>query len=136
MNEGPPIQPAGHRRNSAPYGDRIQPDTVLTFGPGGLTGHPDHQAVAEWVSIALSSRPSIRRLDAVVAASWVEHIQETVDINSYFDDGYPEIVDDAEIDLNLVLDEALWSAFSIVESFRTHSISNSAGREWMLRATP
>ena len=142
--------------------DRIQPDTVLTFGPGGLTGHPDHQAVAEWVSIALGSRPSIRRLDAVVAASWVEHIQERVEINSYFDDGYPEVVDDAEIDLNLVLDEALWTvkdralrahatqtqpvfehlgpelwrAFSIVESFRTHSISNPTGRERMLRETP
>ncbi len=29
-----------------------QPDTILTFGPEGLTGHPDHQAVSRWVSLA------------------------------------------------------------------------------------
>ena len=27
---------------------QIRPDTVLTFGPDGLTGHPDHQAVSAW----------------------------------------------------------------------------------------
>lgn len=29
-----------------------QPDTILTFGPDGLTGHPDHQAVSAWTRIA------------------------------------------------------------------------------------
>jgi LmbE family N-acetylglucosaminyl deacetylase len=26
----------------------VRPDTVLTFGPDGMTGHPDHQAVSRW----------------------------------------------------------------------------------------
>jgi LmbE family N-acetylglucosaminyl deacetylase len=30
-----------------------QPDTVLTFGPDGLTGHPDHQTVSAWTTQAL-----------------------------------------------------------------------------------
>ena len=30
-----------------------KPDTILTFGPEGLTGHPDHQAVSRWVSRAV-----------------------------------------------------------------------------------
>ena len=28
--------------------DEVQPQTVVSFGPDGYTGHPDHQAVAQW----------------------------------------------------------------------------------------
>ena len=31
---------------------RVQPDTILTFGPDGMTGHPDHIAVSGWVQRA------------------------------------------------------------------------------------
>ena len=30
----------------------VRPDTVVAFGPDGLTGHPDHRAVADWVERA------------------------------------------------------------------------------------
>ncbi|MBV9410324.1 MAG: PIG-L family deacetylase [Acidimicrobiia bacterium] len=30
----------------------VQPDTVLTFGPDGMTHHPDHIAVGQWASDA------------------------------------------------------------------------------------
>jgi LmbE family N-acetylglucosaminyl deacetylase len=32
--------------------DRIRPDTVLTFGPDGVTGHPDHIVVGDWAERA------------------------------------------------------------------------------------
>jgi LmbE family N-acetylglucosaminyl deacetylase len=32
--------------------DRFKPDTILTFGPDGLTWHPDHQAVGRWTQLA------------------------------------------------------------------------------------
>ena len=35
--------------------DEVQPDTVLTFGPDGMTGHPDHQAVSRWTVDAIGS---------------------------------------------------------------------------------
>jgi LmbE family N-acetylglucosaminyl deacetylase len=28
--------------------DRIEPDVIVTFGPDGLTGHPDHRAICRW----------------------------------------------------------------------------------------
>jgi LmbE family N-acetylglucosaminyl deacetylase len=31
----------------------VHPDTVLTFGPDGMTWHPDHIAVGEWTSAAV-----------------------------------------------------------------------------------
>lgn len=34
---------------------RIQPDTIVTFGPDGLTGHTDHIAVSRWVDLAWNS---------------------------------------------------------------------------------
>jgi LmbE family N-acetylglucosaminyl deacetylase len=39
-----------------------QPDTILTFGPDGLTGHPDHATVSGWVSRAvehMDSKPTV-----------------------------------------------------------------------------
>lgn len=30
----------------------VRPDLVVTFGPDGITGHPDHVAVARWVTRA------------------------------------------------------------------------------------
>ena len=33
--------------------EKRQPDTILTFGLEGLTGHPDHQAISGWVDAAV-----------------------------------------------------------------------------------
>jgi LmbE family N-acetylglucosaminyl deacetylase len=30
----------------------VRPDTIVTFGPDGMTGHPDHQAVSAWTAAA------------------------------------------------------------------------------------
>lgn len=30
----------------------VQPDTIVTFGPEGMTGHADHQAVSSWTTRA------------------------------------------------------------------------------------
>jgi LmbE family N-acetylglucosaminyl deacetylase len=32
--------------------EEVRPDTVVTFGPEGMTGHPDHVAIGEWVARA------------------------------------------------------------------------------------
>ena len=34
--------------------DEVRPDTVLTFGPDGQTGHTDHIAVCEWTTRAVA----------------------------------------------------------------------------------
>ena len=31
----------------------VRPDLVVTFGPDGMTGHPDHRAVSRWVTQAM-----------------------------------------------------------------------------------
>jgi LmbE family N-acetylglucosaminyl deacetylase len=32
--------------------ERVRPDTIVTFGPDGMTGHPDHRAVSAWTTTA------------------------------------------------------------------------------------
>ena len=42
----------------------IQPDLIVTFGPDGMTGHPDHRAISRWTTDAwAATRPAA---DAVV----------------------------------------------------------------------
>jgi LmbE family N-acetylglucosaminyl deacetylase len=33
--------------------EEVRPDTVLTFGPDGMTGHVDHKAVSRWTAAAV-----------------------------------------------------------------------------------
>jgi LmbE family N-acetylglucosaminyl deacetylase len=32
--------------------EEVGPDTIVTFGPDGITGHPDHRAVSAWTTAA------------------------------------------------------------------------------------
>ena len=45
----------------------VQPDTIVTFGPDGMTGHPDHRTVSAWATRAWREhRPSARLWYATV----------------------------------------------------------------------
>ena len=52
----------------------VQPDTVLTFGPEGMTDHPDHKAVSSWTTIAFSrsAKPGANLYYATVTPEWAE----------------------------------------------------------------
>jgi LmbE family N-acetylglucosaminyl deacetylase len=36
--------------------DEVRPRTLITFGPDGMTGHPDHRAVSAWTTAAWEAR--------------------------------------------------------------------------------
>ena len=49
----------------------VRPDTILTFGPDGMTGHPDHIAVSGWVTRAwLATGQRGRLLHATLTESF------------------------------------------------------------------
>ena len=52
--------------------DDVRPDTVLTFGPDGMTGHTDHIAVGRWTAEALrvSGQNGARLLYATKTREW------------------------------------------------------------------
>lgn len=50
----------------------VEPDTVLTFGPDGMTGHAAHQSVSRWATEAFEAvaRPGARLLYATNTPDW------------------------------------------------------------------
>lgn len=58
--------------------DEIRPDTILTFGPDGITFHPDHIAMHRWVTAAWDERGRPGRL--LYATSTVDHLDRFRDI--------------------------------------------------------
>jgi LmbE family N-acetylglucosaminyl deacetylase len=82
--------------------DEVQPDTVLTFGPDGITGHPDHQTVSTWTDRALDGYDA-RLLHAVSRDKVVDQALDE-DFGVY-ELGRPRVCADDEIDLLLELDD-------------------------------
>ena len=54
--------------------DEVRPDTILTFGPDGMTFHPDHVAVHHWVTTAWERRDRPGRL--LYSALTSEHLDD------------------------------------------------------------
>lgn len=54
--------------------DDVRPDTVLTFGPDGSTGHLDHLAAFRWTTKAFgrAAPPSSRLLHATQSLEWAD----------------------------------------------------------------
>jgi LmbE family N-acetylglucosaminyl deacetylase len=89
--------------------DDVRPDTVVTFGPDGFTGHPDHQAVSRWVDLALNHHPAgdqgVRLLHAVAR----EHSADPGLDDDYgvYELGRPRVCADDDLAVLLLLDDAL-----------------------------
>ncbi len=83
----------------------VSPDTVLTFGPEGMTGHVAHQDVSRWAGDAFSqvAKPGARLLHAVFPRSHAEEWLEKLAPFDIFRPGTPNVVADQEIDLDYVV---------------------------------
>jgi LmbE family N-acetylglucosaminyl deacetylase len=84
----------------------IEPDTVLTFGPDGMTGHPDHRAVSAWTTSAVRrSQPGTapRLLYATKTAPWSDRFDALHRALQVFPAGLPPRfpVDDVALNVDL-----------------------------------
>ena len=85
--------------------DDVVPDTVLTFGPDGFTGHPDHRAVSGWVDLAV--RRSATRPTVLHAVAPAEEPDPGLDEEfGVFDLGRPRECTEDEVAFRLRLDGA------------------------------
>ena len=85
--------------------EEIRPDTVLTFGPDGQTGHPDHRAVSRWATAAFekSAPARARLLYSAVTERWARQWHELNTSFQVFAEGYPVIVPDERLAVELRL---------------------------------
>jgi LmbE family N-acetylglucosaminyl deacetylase len=86
--------------------DRVRPDTVLTFGPDGITGHPDHQTVAAWTTEAFdhAARAGARLLYAAVPERRVPRWSGLDESLGVYLPGYPVTTPAGRLAVDLVLD--------------------------------
>ena len=88
----------------------VRPDTVLTFGPDGMTGHPDHRTVSAWTTSAVrQSEPgtALRLLYATKTAPWCDRFDALNRALQVFPPGLPPRVPEAEVAVDVVLPEDL-----------------------------
>ena len=81
-----------------------RPDTVVTFGPDGLTGHLDHRTVARWTAEAVRlACPTARLLCPSMTPAMVAADRDINDRFDVYDAGLPTTHDDEELALDLSL---------------------------------
>jgi LmbE family N-acetylglucosaminyl deacetylase len=88
--------------------EEVAPDTVLTFGPDGFTGHPDHQVVSAWVSSAFDrvAPAGTRLLHAAFPERRVQRWSELDASLDVYSPGYPVVVADDDLAVHLALPPA------------------------------
>ena len=69
--------------------DDVRPDAVVTFGPDGMTGHPDHIAVSEWTTAAWMRSDSAELLYATTTPEFVRDKAAFHRRHNVFPPGYP-----------------------------------------------
>jgi LmbE family N-acetylglucosaminyl deacetylase len=97
--------PAAMARTIAHHLDDFAADTVVTFGPDGITGHPDHVAVSRWTTAAVGW--STRLLYATMTHDFVARYRTMHDRIGLFADcpgGRPVSVGGADLELHARLD--------------------------------
>ena len=120
------------------------PDTIVTFGPDGLTGHPDHRAVSRWVTRAwdLAGKPG-RLLHATTTDEYSDEFAPEHDrFDVFMDDGLPLRTPTEALALTVapddeVLDQKL--AALRAQATQTTSLIEAFGedryRAWVARET-
>lgn len=88
------------------YINKYKPDTIITFAPDGLTGHPDHKKVSSWSLEATKNLGSpIQVYFSFVSKQQYEKYFKDLDqqFNIYFAIDKPKLINEAKSDIVLNL---------------------------------
>lgn len=88
--------------------ESVQPDTIVTFAPDGLTGHADHQTVSKWVLLATHQamrKNPLQVLHVAESKEWYERSGKILDdrFKIFFNIDKPPLRPEADIDIGLQL---------------------------------
>ncbi|MDI6104423.1 PIG-L family deacetylase [Actinoplanes sp. NEAU-A12] len=101
------VPPSGAIARLGDLIDEIRPDTVVTFGPDGNTGHPDHRTVARWTAAAVdwAAPAGTRLLQTAVTPEWANRWRAVNERFDVFLPGFPVTRPEPSLALRLTLDE-------------------------------
>ena len=115
----------------------VDPDTVITFGPDGMTGHQGHKDVSHWTTDAFAAvaKPGARLLYATQTPAWVAEWIPKLERFDIFLPGTPPETPIDELAINYALPPDLrdlkFDAISAHES-QVESLIEVFGRDLML----
>jgi LmbE family N-acetylglucosaminyl deacetylase len=78
----------------------VRPDTVLTFGPDGMTGHTDHRTVSAWVDEAVARLDGRRRpqvLWSTNRSEWLDRWHPELEALGVYMGAQPPVTPEAEM---------------------------------------
>jgi len=86
--------------------EEVRPDTVLTFGPDGMTGHDDHKAACRWATEAFGSVgiPGAVLAYATKTPEWLGRFRARLDAFNVFMGAEPPCTDAADLLFGVTLE--------------------------------
>jgi LmbE family N-acetylglucosaminyl deacetylase len=89
--------------------EEVSPESVLTFGPEGMTGHPDHEAVSAWATEGFrrGAGPGARLFYATKTPEYVERLVPMLGGPEVFTPGTPPVTPREELGIDFELPEDL-----------------------------
>ena len=131
-----PVEPVGRIEHII---RDVDPVAVMTFGPDGMTAHPDHQAVCDWTTEAFrrADVDGARLLYAAVTPEWLEEFRESWEsIGAFMGDGVIPVVPRSELAVHYELPDELldlkYEALRVQES-QSASTIGLLGEEFLRR---
>jgi LmbE family N-acetylglucosaminyl deacetylase len=87
----------------------VQPDTILTFGPDGMTGHEAHKDVSRWATEAFeaTAKRGSRLFYATQKPAFVEEMVPQLEPFNIFKPGSPPVTPVEELAIDLTCDSDL-----------------------------
>ena len=120
----------------------LRPDVIVTFGPEGITGHPDHIAVHRWVTDAWRRTRRGELLYAVHTEDFLERHREMHERIGVFigdePEGWPELDVSLAVDLDddeLRTKRAALAAHASQTDALALAIGEAEYRNWIRRET-
>ena len=85
----------------------IDPDTVLTFGPEGMTGHQGHKDVSRWTTDAFRAfaKPTARLFYATQTPAFVAEVVPSLEQFDIFLPGTPPVTEKADLGIDFSCDD-------------------------------
>jgi LmbE family N-acetylglucosaminyl deacetylase len=117
----------------------VQPDTVLTFGPDGMTGHEGHKSVSAWASDAFeqAAKRGARLYHATTTPEWAEAWLPRLEPFDIFLPGTPPVTPRDQLAIDYTLpDDVLDLKFRAIQAHESQveglvGVFGDRMREWM-----
>ncbi len=120
--------------------EEVRPDTVFSFGPDGMTGHPDHKSTCAWATEAFRrvGKPGAHLYYAVVTSEWARDFVPTMNrFNVFMSPDTPPVAEQDELAIDYSLPpDMLELKLQAIEAHvsQVEGMLNAFGKDFFRRA--